>query len=96
MRQAMTTLTHAAVGNPRVPAPLQAAVDQAARAMGLGVPVEQFIAAVEKVMALTGLDARPTSPRRTSTASKQASRRHAVSWAEDPSVSFHRGHAQPR
>ena len=56
LRQAMTALTHAAVMNPRVPAPLQAAIDQAARAMGLGVPVEQFIAAVEKVMALTGLD----------------------------------------
>jgi hypothetical protein len=57
LRQAMTALTHAAVMNPRVPAPLQAAIDQAARAMGLGVPVEQFIGAVEKVVALTGLDA---------------------------------------
>jgi hypothetical protein len=56
LRQAMTALTHDAVMNPRVPAPLQAAIDQAARAMGLGVPVEQFIAAVEKVVALTGLD----------------------------------------
>jgi hypothetical protein len=57
LRQAMTALTHAAMGNPRVPAQLQATIDQAARAMSLGVPVERLTAAVDKVVALVGLDA---------------------------------------
>lgn len=57
LRQAMTALTHVAMGNPRVPAQLQATIDQAARAMSLGVPVERLTAAVDKVVALVGLDA---------------------------------------
>ena len=57
LRQAMTALTHAAMGNPRVPAQLQAVIDQAARAMSLGVPAERLIAAVARVVALVGPDA---------------------------------------
>ena len=57
LRQAMTALTHAAMGNPRVPAQLQAVIDQAARAMSLGVPVERLTDAVARVVALVGLDA---------------------------------------
>jgi hypothetical protein len=57
LRQAMTVLTHAAMGNPRVPAPLQTVIDQATHAMGLGVPAERLIAAVDRVVALVGLDA---------------------------------------
>jgi hypothetical protein len=55
LRQAMTALEHATALNPQVPAPLRAAIDQAARKMGIGVPAEQFIAAVEKVVLLAGL-----------------------------------------
>lgn len=56
-RQAMTALVNATTLNPRVPQPLHAAIDQATRKMGIGVPVDQFIAAVEKVVALAGLAA---------------------------------------
>jgi hypothetical protein len=55
LRQAVTALEHATALNLRVPAPLRAAIDQAARKMGVGVPTEQFIAAVEKVVLLVGL-----------------------------------------
>ena len=55
LRQAMTALEHATALNPRVPAPLRAVIDQAARKMGTGVPTEEFIAEVEKVMLLAGL-----------------------------------------
>jgi hypothetical protein len=57
LRQAMTALTHAAMGNPRVPAQLQAVIDQAAGAMSLGVPVERLTDAVARVVALVGLEA---------------------------------------
>lgn len=57
LRQAMTVLTHAAIGNPRVPAQLQAVIDRAARAMSPGIPAERFISAVDGVVALVGLDA---------------------------------------
>ena len=57
LRQAITALTHVAIGNPRIPAQLQATIDQAARAMRLGVPVERLTAAVDKLVALVGPDA---------------------------------------
>jgi hypothetical protein len=57
LRQAMTLLTHASMGNPRVPVSLQAAINEAARAMGRGVPAERLITAVDRVVALVGLDA---------------------------------------
>jgi hypothetical protein len=57
LRQAMTALVNATTLNPHVPQPLHAAIDQAARKMGIGVPAEQFIAAVEKVVALASLAA---------------------------------------
>ena len=57
LRQAMTALTHAAMGNPRVPTQLQAVIDQAAGAMSLGVPVERLTDAVARVVTLVGLDA---------------------------------------
>jgi hypothetical protein len=57
LRQAMTVLTCAAMGNPRVPAQLQVTIDQAARAMSLGIPTERLTTAVDRVVALVGLDA---------------------------------------
>lgn len=57
LRQAMTALVNATTLNPRVPAPLGAVIDQAAGKMGLEVPAEEFIATVERVVALAGLDA---------------------------------------
>ena len=57
LRQAMTALVNATTLNPAVPQPLHAAIDQAARKMGIGVPAEEFIAAVEKVVALADLAA---------------------------------------
>lgn len=57
LRQAMTVLTHAAIGNPLVPAQLQATIDQAARAMSLGIPTERLTSAVDRVVALVGHDA---------------------------------------
>jgi hypothetical protein len=57
LRQAMTALVNATTLNPAIPQPLGAAIDQAARQMGIGVPTEQFIAAVEKVVALASLAA---------------------------------------
>jgi hypothetical protein len=57
LRQAITALTHAATGNPRIPVQLQAEIDQAARATTLGVPVERLTAAVDKVVAIVGPDA---------------------------------------
>ena len=55
LRQAMTALEHATALNPQVPAPLRAVIDQPARKMGAGVPAEELIAAVEKVVLLAGL-----------------------------------------
>ncbi|HEX7161236.1 MAG TPA: hypothetical protein VF223_08375 [Trebonia sp.] len=56
LRRAMTAVTHAAMGNPQLPAQLQAMIDQAARAMGPGVPIERLTAAVGRVVALVGFD----------------------------------------
>jgi hypothetical protein len=57
LRHAMTALVNATTLNPAIPQALHAAIDQAAQKMGIGVPTEQFIAAVEKVVALAGLTA---------------------------------------
>jgi hypothetical protein len=57
LRQAMTALTHAATGNPQVPRPLQTVINDADRAMTLGAPAAQLIAAVVKAVALVGFDA---------------------------------------
>lgn len=62
LRQAMTALVNATALNPQVPAPLRAAIDQAAGKMGIGIPAEQFIAAVEKVVLLAGLAATDEHP----------------------------------
>jgi hypothetical protein len=60
LRQAMTALVHATMLNPAVPQSLRAAVDEAARKMGIGVPADQFIAAVAKVVSLASLAAADT------------------------------------
>jgi hypothetical protein len=57
LRQAVAALTHAAIGNPRVPALLQAVIGQAARMMTLAVPVERLTTAVDRVVAIVGPDA---------------------------------------
>ncbi len=57
LRQAMTALVNATVVNPRVDPRLQTLIDQAAGRMGLGTAPEQFIAAVEAVVAQASLAA---------------------------------------
>jgi hypothetical protein len=57
LRQAMTAVTNATLGNPRIPGQMQAVIEQAARKMGMTVPVRQFVDAVENVVALAPLAA---------------------------------------
>ena len=56
LRQAMTALTVTAMGNPQVPAPLQAMIERA-HAMNHGVPAERHVAAVDRLVSLVGFDA---------------------------------------
>lgn len=50
LRQALTALVHATMGNPRVAPRLQELINHAANAMTLETPTGQFIASIEAVI----------------------------------------------